>query len=487
MRDMVLVLGFDETAARAIARKLRGERIYCKIVPGSITAAQVKEEAPLGLILAGSAAGSERLPGFDPELLLLGTPVLALGDAALGLSAQLGGKAETEPLPRQVAPVHYEALPLFEEMSDSERLLDGVKAMTLADTLQPAFMALDSVLGFSHQTLPFFGLQILMEPNDPDGVQILVNFAKTLCGCTPWWDNDSFVERAVGEIRRVVGDEGRAICAMSGGVDSGVCALLGHMAIGSRLQCIFVDTGLLRKEEGEQVAAFYQDTMGLNLRRIDAQDKFLSALKGVAKDSEKQRIIDALLADTLQEALKECQGAQVLLRGLNYNDLISASPEADPLVSLFDEGQIQVVDPVRDLFKDEIRRVGDDLGLPPSIIGRQPFPGGGLALRIMGEVTVEKLEILREADAIFRQEVEESGQGRKLWQHFAMLCPNPIDGSLIVCLRAVHASDGSKAMPGRLPYDLLERTTARIQETLPVSRVLYDLTPSTHYTGIQWQ
>jgi len=177
----------------------------------------------------------------------------------------------------------------------------------------------------------------------------------------------------------------------------------------------------------------------------------------------------------------------VLLRGLNYNDLIDSVSETDPLVQLFDEGALQVVDPVRDLFKDEIRRVGDDLGLPPSIVGRQPFPGGGLALRIMGEVTDEKITVLREADAIFRQEVEQSGQSRKLWQHFAMLCPSPIDGSMIICLRAVHASDGTKAMPGRLPYDLLERTTARIMETLPISRVLYDLTPSTHYKGIQWQ
>lgn len=487
MRDMILVLGFNETAARAIARKLRGERFYCKIVPGSITAAQAQAEAPMGLILAGSSAGSDVLNAFDPELLLMGVPMLALGDAALGLASQLGGKAAEEMLPEQVAPVHYEESPLFTEMSDSERLLEGVRPMTLPETLKPAFIAMDSVLGFSHKTLPLYGIQIQMEPNDPDGVQILVNFAQSLCGCTPWWDNDAFVERAVTEIRRLVGDEGRAVCAMSGGVDSGVCALLGHMAIGHRLQCIFVDTGLLRKDEGDQVAAFYQDTMGLNLRRIDARDRFITALQGVAKDSEKQRIIDQLLADVLQEALQECQGAQVLLRGLNYNDLIDTDSDADTLVSLFEEGRMLVVDPVRDLFKDEIRRVGDDLGLPPSIVGRQPFSGGGLALRIMGEVTTEKLEILREADAIFREEVAESGQGRKLWQHFAMLCPNPLDGSLIVCLRAVHASDSSKAMPGRLPYDLLERTTARIQETLPVSRVLYDLTPSTHYKGIQWQ
>ncbi|MBQ8536231.1 MAG: hypothetical protein IJ461_02350, partial [Clostridia bacterium] len=361
MRDMVLVLSFNETAGRAIARKLRGERIYCKIVPGGISAAQVRAEAPLGLILAGGAAGASHLPDFDPELLLMGVPMLALGDTAIGLATQLGGEASQEPLPRQVAPVHYETSPLFEEVSDSERLLEGVRAMKLNETLLPAFMALDSVLGFSHQSLPFYGLQIQMEPNDPDGVQILVNFAKTLCGCTPWWDNDSFVERAVDEIRRVVGDEGRAICAMSGGIDSGVCALLGHMAIGSRLQCIFVDTGLLRKEEGEQVVAFYQGTMGLNLRRINAQERFISALKGVSKDDEKQRIIDGLLADTLREALQECQGAQVLLRGLNYNDLINTSADIDPMASLFDEGQIQVVDPVRDLFKDEIRRVGDDL------------------------------------------------------------------------------------------------------------------------------
>ena len=288
------------------------------------------------------------------------------------------------------------------------------------------------------------------------------------------------------EIRRCVG-EGEAVCALSGGVDSGVCALLGNMAIGSRLHCIFVDTGLLRKGEGDRVMNFYKDTVGLNLTRVDAGDRFLSALKGVRRAEEKEAIIFRLLNEELEKVVSQLGNVRILLQGTNYSDTLAAG-NMFPLNT--PEHGMQIIEPVRELFKDEIRRVGEELGLPPIIIQRQPFPGSGLALRILSDVTEEKLNILREADAIFRGEIEETGQSKRLWQYFATLAENPAeDGrNMVVTLRAVQVCEGSAAMAARLPYDLLEKVVQLIRERVPqVRRVVYDLTPSSNYKAVEWR
>ena len=486
MRDMVFVLNFDGLSSRSIARKLRAERFFCKIVPGNVSVEEVKSQAPLGLILAGGSTGERLKMDFDPQLLLLGVPVLALGDAAPALLNQLGGKAAPETLSRQVATVTYDDSRLFAQLEPGERLLCGVHPLLLSETLVPCAQTGDTAIGFRHQELPVFGLQLQIEQNDTDGMQILVNFAQDVCGCTAWWDNDAFVERAVEEIRRIVG-EGTAVCALSGGVDSGVCALLGHMAIGARLKCIFVDTGLLRKNEVQAVLGFYRDTMGLNIRCVDARERFLTAIAGVTGAAQKQEIIARLLEEILEEEVQATSGADVLLHGTNYNDRMQENGAA-VFAAGFASGKAVMVEPVRELFKDEIRRIAEDLGLPPNIITRQPFPDSGLALRILSDVTNEKLDILREADAIFRDEVEKSGQGKRLWQHFAILSANPADGKMVVLLRAVHASEGAMAMAARLSYDLLERVVDRILREVPkVSRVVYDLTPSNNYEGIEWR
>lgn len=491
MRDMVLIINFDELNSRSVARKLRAERVYCKIVPATVTLEEVKAQEPLGLILTGASKGMNTLPGFDQQLLCLGVPILALGDAGAVLCSLLGGHPEDSFLERSAALVTYdEEHPLFFDVAEGERMMASVRPLTLCETLNPAAWVGDAVIGFVHKELPICGLQFQVEQNDPDGIQILANFALQVCGCTAWWDNEAFITRAVEEIQRVVG-EGTALCALSGGVDSAVCALLGHKAIGARLKCIFVDTGLMRKDEGDILVPYYQNTLGLNITRVNAGDRFLRELAGVSDPKEKQQIIHRLLQDILDDEVKKTPDADVLLEGTNYTDTMHHNDvEIAPAALRLHSRQATIVTPVRELFKDEIRRVGETMGLPPEIYSRQPFPGSGLAIRILGEVTPDRLHILQEADAIFLDEIAQSGQGKRLWQYFAVLSDNPRNEfrGVVICLRAVHASEGTGAMAARLPYDLLERTVDRILKALPqVARVVYDLTPSGSYAGIEWQ
>lgn len=490
MRDMVLIVSFDEANSRSVARKLRAERVYCKIVPADIAPDEVKNQEPLGLILAGGSHGGLSLPGFDQGLLELGLPVLALGDAAAALCILLGGQADDSCLEQNAAPVTYqEELPLFEEVAVGERMMAFVRPLTLPEDLIPAAFSREAVIGFAQQEKQVYGLQFQVEQNDPDGIQILANFAIKVCGCTPWWDSAAFIQRAVEEIRRVVG-EGMALCAISGGVDSGVCAMLGHKAIGARLKCVFVDTGLLRKGEAEFVMSFYRDVLGLNIVRVDAADRFLRELSGIVDPERKSQTVMRLFNEILAAEANKSPDISVIMQGTNYSDYkVSAGTEASMSAGMRSARAI-LVEPVKELFKDEIRRVGEEMGMPQEISSRQPFPGAGLALRIMGDVTSQRLNILREADAIFQEEVAQSGQGKRLWQYFAVLtdlAPSGVNG-LAICLRAVHASESATALAARLPFDLLERAAGRILKTLPqVARVVYDLTPSYNYTGIEWQ
>ena len=483
MRDLVLVLNFDDAASRAVARKLRSERVFCRIIAGQTPLSDIQSQDPLGLVLAGGVTG--RFPqGMDPAIASCGLPLLALGDAAPLLLSLLGGQAGDPALQGAVIGLHYQDHPLLSGVEDGERLLQCARELTLPAGMSPICRAQEIIVGFAHDALPLYGMQFQVEQNDPEGSAILKNYALTICGCTPWWDEDAFLARAVEEIRRVVGG-GRALCAMTGGLDSGVSALLAHKALGDQLQCIFVDTGLLRDQEGDDFMAFYRDTMGMNITRVYAQDRFLTALQGITDAEEKRDAIGGLIRQILREEQAKLGTFAVLIRGTSCNDLMNASfaPRFAPFMDL------PVIEPVRDLFKDEIRRVGDVLGIPGDIISRQPFPGSGLALRVMGEVTPRRLKTLRAADAIFRSEVQRAGVAKRLWQYFAVLCPMPGDEEkAVICLRAVHANERSMAYAARLPYDVTENTVDRIQRELPdVCRVVYDLTPSSNYAGIEWQ
>ena len=481
MRDMVVVINLDERSSRSMAQKLRAEHFYCKVLPADVSAEEITRHEPLGILLAGGASGEASDFPALPDVLALNLPMLAMGDAALALCIAMGGSLSEAAAESGVIQVRYnEGGALLREVYDAERYLPACRFMAPTAAMMTLALADGGILGFRAADRALYGLAFPLERNDPDGVQLLINFCQDICGCTPWWSDSAFIERAVQELDRN-SDGGDALCAISGGVDSGVSAMLGYKALGSRLHCLFIDTGLLRKGEGEQVLSVFRDQLGLDVKCIHAEEEFLSILRGVTNPVEKERIVFAQLRAITRREVAQIPGIRLILQGTNYSDTL----DSEPPLQLENQGaHIRIAEPVRELFKEEIRHVGEELEMPDAICRRQPFPGSGLALRIMAEVTAEKLALLREADAIFRDELEKAGQQKRLWQYYATLSDNNIPGDegYLIGLRAVQAIDGDTAVAARLPADLLERVTERILANVPgIYRVFYDLTPSRSY------
>ena len=483
MRDMVLVLNFDDAAARAVTRKLRSERIFCKIVPGTITLESIQAQEPLGLLLAGGVTGKTP-SGLDARIPAAGIPILALGDTAALLLENLGGKAGDLVLQGAVMELNCQKSPLLQDVENNERLLPCAREMQLPPWIKPVCFAQETVIGFAHESQPLYGMQFEVEQNDPEGSMMMRNFAFNICGCTAWWDEEAFVSRAMEEINRLVGD-GRAVCVMTGGLDSGLSAMLAYKALGDRLKCLFVDTGLLREREGDDFIAYYRDEVGMDITRVYTGDRFMTALKGVTQPEEKRRIINETISRILLEEEAKLGDFNALIRGTSCNDVLFGKQSIVPVVG----AGVALIEPVRDLFKEEIRAIAGFLGMPQEIISRQPFPGSGLALRILGEVEEDRLRTLRAADAIFQSELVRAGAAKRLWQYFAVLFPMPEnEGKYVICLRAVHASERSQTYAARLPYDVMENVVELILRDLPqVGRVVYDLTPSENYSGVEWQ
>lgn len=475
--DFILILDFGGPQAQNMAHKLRGQNYYTEVYACDVCPDEVRRKAPRGLLLAGGP--SDR--AFDAQLLRLGIPVLAMGFSARQMLQLLGATCEGALLTNRASQITFLPCALFDGLGESDRYFDRIDALTLPEGFEPIATTIDGLTpAFANPSLQLYGLQFYAESNDPDGARILANFAGTVCGCAANWSPERYIDLETARLREQIG-EGRAIMAISGGVDSSVCAMLMHRAIGDRLKCVFVDTGLLRKGETELVAQVFREQLGLQPVIVDAREEVLGALRGVTDSKEKRRIVHEEFVRILRQEAEVEPRADFLVEGTIYPDLLGqpASDEESPELS-----SLPRIEPIRVLFKDEVRFVGETLGVPRELLVRQPFPSPGLAVRCIGEVTEEKLFLLREADAIFRAEIVEAGLDRKLTQYFAILTDTRAvgerDGQIVseyVCaLRAIHGSSPSGLTVARLPYDLMDRVVQRITAQVPgISHVLYDL------------
>jgi GMP synthase (glutamine-hydrolysing) len=509
--DEVVVLDYGGQYSQLIARRVRECGVFSELLPHHVGAAEVAKRAPKGVILSGGPASvyEDGAPALERELLELGVPVLGICYGMQLLARELGGRVEGA----EVGEFGRSQL----SVQSAGRLLAGTPYeqtcwMSHRDTVfapPPGFAALASstaspVAAFESVEHGIYGIQFHPEVvHTPYGQQVLTNFLQDVCGCERNWSPRSVIEDQIERIRAQVGD-GRAICGLSGGVDSSVAALLVHRAIGDRLTCVFVDHGLMRKNEGAQVIAAFRDHFKVPLVAVDAEERFLARLQGVSDPEEKRKRIGAEFIRVFEEEAAKLDDVSFLVQGTLYSDVIESGGGTGAATikshhnvgGLPDDLEFDLVEPLRALFKDEVRAVGAELGLPKRLVWRQPFPGPGLAIRIVGgEATRERLDILREADAILQDEIRKAGLYRELWQSFCVLPDIRTVGvqgdsrtyGNVIVIRAVTSDDAMTADWARLPYDLLEQIASRmINEIRPVGRVVLDITSKPPGT-IEWE
>jgi GMP synthase (glutamine-hydrolysing) len=509
--EEVVVLDYGGQYSQLIARRVRECGVFSELLPHHVGAEEVARRRPKGVILSGGPASvyEQGAPVLERELLALGVPVLGICYGMQLLARELGGQVEGA----EVGEFGRSQL----TVSEQGRLLAGTPPeqtcwMSHRDTVfspPPGFTALASstaspVAAFESTARGIYGIQFHPEVvHTPYGQQVLTNFLEDVCGCDRTWSASSVIEEQIERIRAQVGD-GRAICGLSGGVDSSVAALLVHRAIGDRLTCVFVDHGLMRKNEGAQVIAAFRDHFRVPLVAVDAEERFLARLSGVSDPEEKRKRIGAEFIRVFEEEAARLDDVNFLVQGTLYSDVIESGGGTGAATikshhnvgGLPDDLEFDLVEPLRALFKDEVRAVGAELGLPERLVWRQPFPGPGLAIRIVGgEATKERLEILREADAILQEEIRKAGLYRELWQSFCVLPDVRTVGvqgdsrtyGNVIVIRAVTSDDAMTADWARLPYDLLETIASRMTgEIRPVGRVVLDITSKPPGT-IEWE
>ncbi len=508
-KERILILDFGSQVTQLIARRVREIGVYCELWPWDTTEEKIKEFSPNGIILSGGAesvteAGSPRAPEY---VFKAGVPVLGICYGLQTMAAQLGGAVESSDKREfGYAKIDLDSNenPLFKDLCDSEE--NGVKQLDVWMSHGDKVTKLPEgfTVGAHTETCPyaaafdnarkFYGVQFHPEvTHTKKGFQMLTNFVKGICGLKGLWKSDAIIEDAIAKIRAQVGKE-KVILGLSGGVDSSVTALLLHKAIGDQLTCVFVDNGLLRLNEGKQVKEMFGDQFGLNIVYVDAEDRFLSQLKGISDPEAKRKTIGRVFIDVFADEARKLSDVKYLAQGTIYPDVIESAAaktgKAHVIKSHHNVGglppdiKFSLVEPLRELFKDEVRRIGIALGLPKEMVYRHPFPGPGLGVRVLGEVKKEYCDLLRLADAIFIEELRKANWYDKVSQAFVVFLPVKAVGVMgdgrrydyVVSLRSVETIDFMTAKWSELPYDLLGRVSNRIiNEINGISRVLYDV------------
>ncbi|MGI6110010.1 MAG: glutamine-hydrolyzing GMP synthase [Eubacteriaceae bacterium] len=509
-RETIVIVDFGAQYNQLIARRVRENKVYSQVVPYDVSVDQIREINPIGIIFTGgpSSTHEEGAPQVDPAIYELGIPILGICYGAQLMAEQLGGNTDSaeireygkkeldirKPESKLLADVDNSSVCWMSHTDYISEVPDGFEITAVTETCP--------VAAFEAESKKLYGVQYHPEvEHTAMGRELLRSFIYDICGAEGTWTMGNYIDEQVQKIREKVGDK-KVLAALSGGVDSSVASALVHRAVGDQLTCIFVDHGLLRKDEGDQVEEIFKGKFGMNFIRANVQKRFLDKLAGVSDPETKRKIIGEEFIRVFEEESNKLKDIDYLVQGTIYPDVIESGTKNAATIkshhnvgALPDDIQFELIEPLRTLFKDEVRELGEELGLDHDLVWRQPFPGPGLAIRVIGDVTEDKLAILREADYCFRDEIAKAGLDEEIWQYFAVLPGIRSVGVMgdgrtydyTIALRAVTSVDGMTSDWARIPFDVLEKISTRIVNEVPhVNRVVYDITSKPPST-IEWE